>query len=106
MAQLMSLKISEGEKLQIIESLAADWKRTGLLMDLDPMGRTVANIEAEHAHKRNGPVICCQEIFAVWLDKTDATWENLIKQDSHSIFQSAVSPRCLSSLWSVASAQE
>ena len=78
MAQLMSLKISEGEKLQIIESLAADWKRTGLLMDLDPMGRKVANIEAEHAHKRNGPVICCQEIFALWLDKTNATWENLI----------------------------
>ena len=78
MAQLMNLETSEGDNLQIIDSLAADWKRTGLLMDLDPMGRKVASIEAEHAHKRNGPVVCCQEIFVLWLDRTDATWESLI----------------------------
>ena len=48
-------------------------------MDFDPYGRKIANIEAEHAHKQNGPVICCQEMFIIWLDTPDATWGNLIE---------------------------
>ena len=48
-------------------------------MDLDPRGHKIRCIEAEHAHKLNCPVICCQEVFTVWLDSPDATWGNLIE---------------------------
>ena len=78
MAQLTMLKNTKGEKVEIIETIAPDWEKVGFLMDLDPKGRKIANIEAEHAHKRNGPVVCCREMFMLWLDRPDATWGNLI----------------------------
>ena len=79
MAQLMRLKTSKGEKVEIIKTIAPDWRQVGFLMDLDPKGHKIRCIEAEHAHKLNGPVICCQEVFTVWLDSPDATWGNLIE---------------------------
>ena len=79
MAQLTMLKNIKGEKVEIIKTIAPDWMEVGFLMDLDPKGRKIANIEAEHAHKRNGPVVCCREMFTLWLDQPDATWGNLIK---------------------------
>ena len=79
MAQLMRLKTPKGEKVEIIKTIAPDWKQVGFLMDLDPMGRNIRCIEAEHAHKLNCLVICCQELFTLWLDSPDATWGNLIE---------------------------
>ena len=79
MAQLMRLKTTKGRKVEIIKTIAADWKEFGFLMDLDPEGKQVVTIEAENAHKRNGLFICCQEIFMLWLKKRDATWGNLIE---------------------------
>ena len=78
-AQLMSLRSAKGEKIEIIKTIAPDWMEVGFLMDLDPMGRKIATIEAEHAHKHNGPIICCRTMFRIWLDRPDATWGNLIK---------------------------
>ena len=78
-AQLMNLRNDKGEKIDIINTIAPDWMEVGFLMDLDPIGTKVTNIEAEHAHKRNGPVICCRAMFALWLDRPDATWGSLIK---------------------------
>ena len=78
MAQLMRLK-TKGVKVEIIKTVAPDWKQVGFMMDLDPMGRKIRSIEAEHAHRLNGPVVCCQELFTVWLDSPDATWGNLIE---------------------------
>ena len=75
----MRLKTTEGRKVEIITTIATDWKDFGFLMDLDPKGKQVAKIEAENAHKRNGLFICCQEIFMLWLQKPDATWGNLIE---------------------------
>ena len=77
LANLTSLKTTEGDKIEIIETLAPDWKTVGNLMDFDPHGRKVNLIEAEHAHKRNGLLTCCQEIFKLWLLREDATWEKL-----------------------------
>ena len=65
--------------MEIIKTVATNWKEFGFLMDLDPEGKQVATIEAENAHKRNGLFICCQEIFMIWLQKPDATWGNLIE---------------------------
>ena len=79
LVQLMKLKNAKGEKIDIIKTIAPDWKQVGFLMDLDPKGRTVMNIEKQHGHKHDGPVTCCQEIFTLWLDQPDATWGNLIE---------------------------
>ena len=79
MAQLMRLKTTGGDKVEIIKTIAPDWKNIGILMDLDPNARKVECIETDHAHKRNGSVICCQEIFRLWFDSPDATWGNLIE---------------------------
>ena len=78
-AQLTMLKNAKGEKVEIIKTIAPDWKEVGFLMDLDPKGRKIANIEAEHTLKRNGPVVCCREMFLLWLDQPDASWENLLE---------------------------
>ena len=77
MANLTSLKTAERDNLKIIETIAPRWKTVGYLMDLDPDRRKVDVIEAEYAHKQNGVVTCCQEIFKLWLDREDATWEKL-----------------------------
>ena len=79
MAQLMRLKTTGGDRVEIIKTIAPDWKEVGILMDLDPNARKVECIETDHAHKRNGSIICCQEIFRVWLNSPDATWGNLIE---------------------------
>ena len=79
MAQLMRMKSSKGEKVEIIKTIAPDWKQVGYLMDLDPKGHTVECIEADHAHERNRSLSCCQEMFRLWLDSPDATWGNLIE---------------------------
>ena len=73
----MRLKSSIGEKIEIVKAIAPDWKQFGLLLDLDPRGQEVRRIEAAHA--QSGPVICCQEMFSLWLDSPDATWGNLIE---------------------------
>lgn len=78
-AQLMRLKTTRGEKVNIIELMAPIWKDIGYLMDLDQTGRKVECIEAEHVHKQNGLHICCRELFKLWLDTPDATWRNLIE---------------------------
>ena len=81
MDQLMMLKSAtcKGDKVDIIETVAPDWKKIGILMNLDPIARKVKCIETDHAHKWNGCVICCQEIFRLWLDSPDVTWGNLIE---------------------------
>ena len=79
MAQLMKLKTTKGERVNIIESIAPIWKDVGFLMDIHPEGQKVKHIEAEHAHKPNGLHICCQEMFQLWLNSPDATWQNVIE---------------------------
>ena len=74
-AQLMMVKGENGDKVEIIKTLAPDWKKVGFLMDW----RLNTYIEAEHAHRVNGPIICCQEVFLRWLDTQRATWGNLLE---------------------------
>ena len=45
-------------------------------MDFDDDGNRVDLIANEY--KQDGPVICCQEVFKLWLKGTNATWRNLI----------------------------
>ena len=65
MAQLIKLKTTKGERVNIIESIAPVWKDVRFFMDLDPEGQKVNHIEAKHAQKPNGLHICCRwEIFS------------------------------------------
>ena len=77
MAQLMRLKSAKGDKVEIIKTIAPDWKQFGLLLDLDPQGQEVQRIEVERAQK--GSNFCCQEMFRVWLGSPNATWGNLME---------------------------
>ena len=77
MANLTSLKTADGDNLEIIEAIAPKWKTVGYSMDFDRDGQKLDVIEANYAHKRNGVVTCCQEIFKLWLRGKDATWEKL-----------------------------
>ena len=77
LANLMSLKTAEGDKIKIIETVAPDWKTVRYLMDFDPYGQKVDLIEAEYANQQNRLLTCCQEIFKLWLHREDATWEKL-----------------------------
>lgn len=74
----MTLKTAKGT-VEIIKTIAPDWMAFGVLMNLDPDCQKSRCIEAEHSHKLNGPVVCCQEMFTLWLDRPDATWGNLIR---------------------------
>ena len=77
MKQLMMLKTSKGDMVKVIKTIAPIWKTVGYLMDFDRNGETINCIEAEHVHKQNGLLTCCQEMFKLWLHREDATWEKL-----------------------------
>ena len=79
LAQLTMMKTATGEKIEIIESVAPQWKQLGDLLDFDPVGRTLELIEANNQVK--GPVACCREMFITWLKGKgkEATWEVLIE---------------------------
>ena len=67
--------------MDIIKSIAPRWKQAGVYLDFDPDGKELNLIEAEHGHKANGPIICCQEMLQRWLagGGVPATWGNLIE---------------------------
>ena len=73
------MKTAGGDKVQIIKSLASQWKEIGALLDFDTEGRTLKLIEADHQQK--GHVACCQEMFMFWLEGKgkEATWELFIE---------------------------
>ena len=73
LAQLTMLKTSKG-KVQIINSIAPQWKTIGDLMDFDDDGNKVDLIANEHKED----VACCRKVFTLWLKGTHATWRNLI----------------------------
>ena len=73
------MRITEGEQVKIIMSVAHQWKELGALLDIDTEGRTLNLIEADH--QREGHAACCREMFMSWLDcrGEDAAWAVLIE---------------------------
>ena len=72
------MKMTTGEKVQIINSVAPQWKQLGALLDFDD-GQTLRLIEADH--RQEGHLACCQEMFTLWLNGKgkEATWEVLLE---------------------------
>ena len=73
------MKTASGKRVRIIKSLAPQWKNVGYLLDFDPDGQTLYQIEVEN--KLHGPEACCQEMFRLWLSGNGkpATWETLLE---------------------------
>ena len=78
LAQLMKMTTT-GEKIQIINSVAPQWKQLGALLDFDAEGRTLSLIEADC--QQEGHIACCQKMFMHWLNGKgkDTTWEVLLE---------------------------
>ena len=73
------MKASSTEKVKIIEDVATQWKTLASLLDFDADGITLKNIEA--TYRQAGPVTCCKEMFAYWLQGSGkkVTWNALIE---------------------------
>jgi len=79
LAQLKIMKTARGEKIDIINCVAPQWKQLGILFNFDAEGRAVDLIEAQH--KLEGPVVCCEATIKYWLkgNGIDATWKAVIE---------------------------
>ena len=81
LAQLKIMKTARGEKIDIINCVAPQWKQLGILFNFDAEGRAIDLIEAQH--KLEGPVVCCEETIKHWLkgnyNGIDATWKAVIE---------------------------
>ena len=65
-----------GEKnINIIECLASDWKRVGILLDLNPA--RVDNIQSNCLPPRQVQK-ACTETFREWIKEDNATWTALL----------------------------
>ena len=83
LAELITLKTRKGERVNIIEYLAPQWKQFGLCLDFDRTGRQLDLIEAEQSHRA---VACCREMFKHWLEGNGVqpvTWRTLIELLDH-----------------------
>ena len=66
-----------GEKnINIIECLASDWKRVGILLDLNPA--RVDNIQSNCLPPRQVQK-ACTEMFREWIKEDNATWTALLE---------------------------
>ena len=68
----------QGKKVNIIESVAAEWRKVGVLLDFDSVGNRLKIIASE---ERDRPEECCQSMFQYWLkgNGIPATWSKLIR---------------------------
>ena len=76
--QLTLLKSPSGERVEIISTLAPDWKDFGIQLDFDDTGRTLDRIDREHPLR---PIDCCTQMMREWLEgrsRQPATWATLI----------------------------
>ena len=75
----MKMTTTTGEKIQIINSVAPQWKQLGALLDFDAEGRTLSLIEADC--QQEGHIACCQKMFMHWLNGKgkETTWKVLLE---------------------------
>lgn len=59
------LKTDYGERIEIIKSLAPDWKAFGILLNFDDRGSQLSLIEAKQGYR--DPYACCREMMIHWL---------------------------------------
>ena len=77
--QLTHLVTPSGKTMEIIKSIAAQWRTVGIHMDFDPTGHTIDLIGADHPLNH---VACCTEMMQKWLGgrgRQPANWATLVR---------------------------
>ena len=77
--QLTHLVTPSGKTMEIIKSIAAQWRTVGIHMDFDPTGHTIDLIGADHPLNH---VACCTEMMQEWLGgrgRQPANWATLVR---------------------------
>ena len=71
------MKTPQGKKIEIIKSIAPQWKDLGTLLEFDDDGHTLELIETQHGN----PLACCRRMFRHWIagNGKPATWETLLE---------------------------
>jgi hypothetical protein len=73
------IKTRSGEKIEIIKSLAPEWKSFGVHFNFDDMGSQLSLIEAQHG--QSNPQACCRDMMIHWLlgnGEQPTTWRTLL----------------------------
>ena len=76
--ELKLLKKRSGTKIEVIKSVAPDWKQVGILLDFDEYGSNLDSIEKKCSLN---PDECCMEMLKQWLQgkaSRKPTWKDLI----------------------------
>jgi hypothetical protein len=76
---LAVFKTRSGEKIEIIKSLAPEWKSFGVHLNFDDMGSQLSLIEAQHG--QSNPQSCCRDMMIHWLlgnGEGPTTWRTLL----------------------------
>ena len=77
--QLTHLVTPSGKTMEIIKSIAAQWRTVGIHMDFDPTGHTVNLIGANHPSNH---VACCTDMMMEWLGgrgRQPVNWATLVR---------------------------
>ena len=76
--RLSLMKLPNGERVKIIETVAKDWRKVGCQLNFDRVGNQLDIIEKQ---KLKDPVACCEAMFQHWLNGNGVkptTWKTLI----------------------------
>jgi hypothetical protein len=80
MAQLKVLRTPDGKKIETIKKICGRWKDVGDLLDFDPTGATLNQIQADRWGE--GVESCCRAMFQLWLEgngRQPASWATLLR---------------------------
>ena len=78
LAQLRVMRTADGQKIEIVKTVATKWRDVGVLLDFDAKGDTLDRIEAD----RKGVESCSQSMFQHWLKGNGvrpASWATLLE---------------------------
>ena len=91
LAQLRVMRTADGQKIEIIKTVASQWRDIGDLLDFDASGATVQRIQVDEGQR--GVESCCRSMFQYWLQGNGvqpASWATLLEILEDSRFLSLV----------------
>ena len=80
LAQLRVMRTADGQKIEIVKTVATKWRDVGVLLDFDAKGDTLDRIKADWVHE--GVESCSQSMFQHWLQGNGvrpASWATLLE---------------------------
>ena len=71
--------LADGKKIQVIKSVAPNWRNFGILLDFDSCGTELDIIDNKY---HGDPEACCRAMFQYWLNgngRGPHTWCTLVE---------------------------